>query len=74
MTVQIILFCTSGSGDMGIFGGNSSRNQQQSASDEIIRKQFNQTQQELEQKRKALYSERLDIIKAQGGQTWHGNR
>jgi hypothetical protein len=58
---------------MGLFGGGGSQ-QQTSASDEIIQKQYYQNQRELAQKRKALYQERLDIIKSQGGQTWTPKR
>jgi hypothetical protein len=49
---------------MGLFGGGSS---QPSKSDELIEKQY-------QQKKKALYTQRLDIIKSQGGQTWTPNR
>jgi len=71
--VEITKYYTTGVDKMGLFGGGSSSDQQ-SASDEIIRKQYYQNQKEIAQKRKALYQERLDIIKSQGGQTWTPNR
>lgn len=71
--VQTMMFCTAGDGKMGLFGGSSTQSQT-SASDEIIQKQYYQNQRELAQKRKALYQERLDIIKSQGGQTWTPKR
>lgn len=51
---------------MGLFGGD----QQPSKSDELIERQYKENQKEIAQKKKALYDERLDIIKSQGGQSW----
>jgi hypothetical protein len=51
---------------MGFFGGDS-----QSEADKLVSEQFKQNQMELEEKRKKLYQERLDIIKSQGQQQWH---
>lgn len=65
-------YCTIGGDNMGLFGGGNAG--QPSKNDEIIQKQFNQNQQEIAQKKKALYNERLDIIKSQGGQTWTPKR
>jgi len=59
---------------MGFFGGGGDTGGQQSKSDELIDQQFKHNQAELEQKRKNLYQERLDIIKGQGGQTWTPKR
>lgn len=60
---------------MGFFGGGGNSGAQgQSASDAIIDQQFKQNQLEMEQKRKGLYQERLDIIKSQGGQVWTPKR
>lgn len=62
---------------MGFFGGggnSGSQDNQPSASDQLIEKQFNQNQAEIEQKKKSLYQERLDIIKSQGGQQWTPKR
>lgn len=57
---------------MGFFGGKDSGTQspEQNASDALVQQQFKQNQAEIEQKRKSLYQERLDIIKSQGGQQW----
>lgn len=52
---------------MGLFGGG---NEEQSKNDELLEKQYNENQREIAQKKKALYDERLDIIKSQGGQSW----
>lgn len=61
---------------MGFFGGdgNSGAQDSRSASDALIEQQFKQNQAEIEQKRKGLYQERLDIIKSQGGQVWKPKR
>jgi hypothetical protein len=59
---------------MGFFGGGGNGGGQRSESDGLIDQQFKQNQAELEQKRKNLYQERLDIIKGQGGQTWTPKR
>lgn len=62
---------------MGFFsgGGNSGgQDTQRNASDALIDQQFKQNQSEIEQKRKSLYQERLDIIKSQGGQVWTPKR
>jgi hypothetical protein len=57
---------------MGFFGGDTQDTR--SESDALIEKQFKQNQAEIEQKRKGLYQERLDIIKSQGGQIWKPKR
>lgn len=61
-----------GGDKMGFFGGGD--NAARSESDALIEKQFAQNQAEIEQKRKGLYQERLDIIKSQGGQVWKPKR
>jgi hypothetical protein len=55
---------------MGFFGGGGDAGRRNEA-DELVTKQFNQNQAEIEARKKSLYQERLDIIKSQGGQTWH---
>jgi len=70
MPVRITKFCTIGGDKMGFFGGGGNSGAQHSESNALIDKQFNQNQAEIEQKRKSLYQERLDIIKSQGGQIW----
>ena len=57
---------------MGFFGGD--KDNKPSATDEIIEKQFKQNQAEIEQKRKALTQQRLDVIKSQGAQIWTPKR
>jgi hypothetical protein len=52
---------------MGIFGGDDSGN---SAGNSAIDEQIARNDRELEQKRQSLYTQRIDIIKAQGGQNW----
>lgn len=77
MTVLIMKFCTIGGDKMGFFGGggnSGAQPAQPSATDQLIEQQFKQNQAESEQKRKALYEERIDIIKAQGGQQWKPKR
>lgn len=60
---------------MGLFGGGgNSGAQQPSETDLLIEQQFKQNQAEMENKRKSLYQERLDIIKSQGGQVWTPRR
>jgi hypothetical protein len=56
---------------MGFFRGGGNSGSQRSETDALIDQQFKQNQAEIEQKRKRLYEERLDIIKSQGGQVWH---
>ena len=56
---------------MGLFGGTSN---QPSKSDELIQKQYEENQREIAEKKKALYTERLDIIKSQGGQSFTPKR
>lgn len=67
-------FCTTGDARMGLFGSKDSGDPKRSATDELIDKQFQQNQAEIEQKKKSLYQERLDIIKSQGGQVWKPKR
>lgn len=60
---------------MGFFGGNgNSGAQQTSQADALMAEQFKQNQAELEQKKKSIYEQRLDIIKSQGQQSWHPKR
>jgi hypothetical protein len=62
---------------MGFFGGDGNsgaQDTQRNASDALIDQQFKQNQAEIEQKKKSLYQERLDIIKSQGGQVWKPKR
>jgi hypothetical protein len=62
---------------MGFFGGNGNSGGQESPrsnSDELISQQFKANQAEIEAKKKSLYTERLNIIKSQGGQDWHPKR
>lgn len=51
---------------MGLFGGDD----EPSRSEQLADQQIKQNQAELESKRQNLYTERLDIIKSQGGQSW----
>ena len=69
--ILIIRFCTNGGVKMGFFksGGNSGA--QRSESDALIDQQFRQDQADIEQKKKRLTEQRLEIIKSQGGQIWH---
>lgn len=59
---------------MGDFGKNNGRDTIRSASDELIDRQLKQNQVEIENKRRILSQERLDIIKSQGGQVWQSKR
>lgn len=62
---------------MGFFGGGGNSGGQDSGrseSDRLIDEQIKQNKAEIEQKRKGLYQQRLDIIKAQGGQIWEPKR
>lgn len=59
---------------MGLFGGGGNSGYQgPSQSDLLIDQQFKQNQADIEQKRKRLTEERLDIIHGQAGQNWHPN-
>lgn len=58
---------------MGFFGGGGNSGAQ-SESDKLITETWKQNQAEIEQKKKSLYQERLDIIKSQGGQQWTPRR
>lgn len=42
-----------------------------SPADNAVQQQIAMNEKELEEKRQSLYSQRLDIIKAQGGQNWN---
>ena len=53
---------------MGFFGGGQ---RPQSESDKLVENQIKQNQAEIEQKKRSIYQERLDIIKGQAGQQWH---
>jgi hypothetical protein len=62
---------------MGFFGGGGNSGAQDTAqaeSNALIDQQFKQNQAEIEQKKRDLYSQRLDIIKSQGGQVWTPKR
>ncbi len=62
---------------MGIFGRDGNSGGQESPDNnasELISQQFKQNQAEIEAKKKSLYEERLNIIKSQGGQSWHPKR
>lgn len=62
---------------MGFFGGGGNSGAQDTAqaqSNALIDRQFNQNQAEIEQKKRDLYTQRLDIIKSQGGQVWTPKR
>ncbi len=54
---------------MGFFGGD---NEQQSQAEQLANETSNANKAELENKKRNLYKNRLDIIKAQGSQQWHG--
>lgn len=56
---------------MGFFGGDDNPNQE---TNDLMNQQIRQNQAELESKRQNLYSEKLDIIKGTGGETWQPNR
>lgn len=59
---------------MGFFhgGGNSGgQDSQRTASDALIDKQFKMNQAEIEEKKRNLYQQRLDIIKSSGQQNWN---
>lgn len=58
---------------MGLFGGDSDDNTP-SRGEQLAEEQINMNRQELENKRRNLYAERLDIIKSQGGQSWTPQR
>jgi hypothetical protein len=62
-----------GDGKMGLFGDDS-QDPARSQSNALIDQQFRQNQAEIEQKKRDLYSQRLDIIKSQGGQVWTPTR
>lgn len=62
---------------MGFFSGGGNSGAQadaRSASDDLIDKQFQQNQADIENKKRSIYQARLDIIKAQGDQVWHPKR
>lgn len=58
---------------MGYFGsgGNSgAQDDARSESDALIDQTFKQNQVDIENKKRDIYAQRLDIIKGQGGQSW----
>lgn len=71
-----LIFYTIGDDKMGLFGGdgNSGAQSGPSETDRLIDAQFRQNQADIEQKKKDIYSQRLDIIKSQGGQNWTPKR
>lgn len=62
---------------MGFFGGGGNSGAQptaRSATDDLIDKQFRQNQADIENKKRMIYQERLDIIKSNSGQQWTPKR
>ena len=61
---------------MGMFGdGNSgAQDAARAESDAMINTTYKKNQAEIEQKKKDIYAQRLDIIKSQGGQNWTSKR
>ncbi len=55
---------------MGFFSDDDDQ-PSQSPGDAAVQQQIAMTEKELEQKRQSLYSQRLDIIKSQGGTNWN---
>lgn len=51
---------------MGFFDSD----EDSSPGSDAVQQQIAQNQEQLEEKRKSLYSQRLDIIRTQGGQNW----
>lgn len=58
---------------MGFLGGDND-SPEPSRSEELANKQFDINQKEIEEKRRSLFQQRLDIIKGQGTETWTPNR
>lgn len=54
---------------MGFF--DSDEDSSPSPGDSAVQQQIAMNEKELEQKRQSLYSQRLDIIKSQGGTNWN---
>ena len=51
---------------MGFLGGDNGTDEQTA----LMNQQIEENQAELEEKRDALYQQRLEIIRGQGGQSW----
>ena len=68
--VATTIYFTSGGANMGFFGGGGNSGGQSSA-DALVETQIKNNQAEIEQKKRSLYQERLDIIHGQAGQQWH---
>jgi hypothetical protein len=64
---QITKFYTHGGVKMGFFDSDEDTN----PGNDAVNQQIAMNEKELEEKRQSLYSQRLDIIKAQGGQNWN---
>lgn len=58
---------------MGIFDGGGDTSDQDQAN-ALLEEQINQNKAELEQKRKDLVSQRINIIKSQGAEQWTPDR
>jgi len=59
---------------MGLFGGDDNDNPAQDRANQLVEEQINQNKAELEQKRQSLVSQRMNIIKSQGAETWSPDR
>jgi hypothetical protein len=64
----ITKFYTHGGVKMGFFDSNN--DESSSPANDAVNQQIAMNERELEQKRQSLYSQRLEIEKAQGGQNW----
>ncbi len=58
---------------MGFFGGGGNSGAQ-NESNQLIDQQFKQNQADIEERRRKLYADRLDIVHGQAGQTWKPKR
>lgn len=68
--MALIMKCyINGGDDMGMFGGGGNSGAQ-NESNALVDQQFREHQADIEQKRRSLYQERLDIVKSQGTQNW----
>lgn len=64
---------TNGGVRMGIFDGGGDTDSQDRAN-ALLEEQINQNKAELEQKRKDLVAQRINIIKSQGAEQWTPDR
>lgn len=71
-----MIFYITGGDKMGFFGGggNSGNQDAQNQANALVDQQFKQNQSEIEEKKRNLYQQRLDIIKGQSGQIWKPDR